>query len=54
MELCALHVLAQADQKIGFDRIIILNHIDAYFQSVRESDDSIIVFNHASDFFVNI
>ena len=23
MELCALHVLAQADQKIGFDRIII-------------------------------
>ena len=34
MELCALNVLAQVDKKIGFDRVIGLNHIDAYFQAV--------------------
>ena len=33
MELCALNVLAQLDKKIGFDKIVGLNHIDAYFQS---------------------
>lgn len=33
MQLCALNVLAQVDKKIGFENIIGLNHIDAYFQS---------------------
>jgi len=54
MELCALNVLSQIDKKIGFDNIIGLNHIDAYFQSGKDWDDSPIVVNGASDLFVNI
>lgn len=54
MELCALNVLAQVDKKIGFDRIVGLNHIDAYFQSGEDWDDSPIVVNGASDLFVKV
>ena len=54
MELCALNVLAQVDKKIGFDKIIGLNHIDAYFQSGKDWDDSPIVVNGASDLFVKV
>ncbi len=54
MELCALNVLAQVDKKIGFDNIIGLNHIDAYFQSGTNWDDSPIVVNGASDLFVKV
>jgi len=39
MELCALNVLAQVEKRIGFDKIIGLNHIDAYFQSGMDWDD---------------
>ena len=54
MELCALNVLAQIDQKVGFDHVIGLNHIDAYFQSANDWDDSPKVVNGASDLFVNV
>ncbi len=54
MQLCALNVLAQVDRKIGFDNIIGLNHIDAYFQSGEDWDDSPKVVNGASDLFVNV
>lgn len=54
MELCALNVLAQVDKKIGFDKIIGLNHIDVYFQSGEDWDDSPIVVNGASDLFVKV
>ena len=54
MELCALNVLAQVENKIGFDKVIGLNHIDAYFQSGTDWDDSPIVVNGASDLFVKI
>lgn len=54
MELCALNVLAQVNEKIGFDNIVGLNHIDAYFQSGTDWDDSPIVVNGASDLFVKI
>lgn len=54
MELCALNVLAQVDKKIGFDKIVGLNHIDAYFQSGMDWDDSPIVVNGASDLFVKV
>lgn len=54
MELCALNVLAQVDKKIGFENIIGLNHMDAYFQSGAGWDDSPIVVNGASDLFVNV
>lgn len=54
MELCALNVLAQVEIKIGFDKIIGLNHFDAYFQSGENWDDSPIVVNGASDLFVKV
>lgn len=54
MELCALNVLAQVDAKIGFERIIGLNHLDAYFQSGEDWDDSPKVVNGASDLFVKV
>ncbi|TCI90626.1 RidA family protein [Tenacibaculum sp. M341] len=54
MELCALNVLAQIDQKVGFDHTIGLNHIDAYFQSGNNWDESPNVVNGASDLFVRV
>lgn len=54
MELCALNVLAQVNAKIGFDDIVGLNHIDAYFQSGEYWDGSPIVVNGASDLFVKV
>ena len=54
MELCALNVLAQVDKEIGFDKIIGLNHMDAYFQSAPDWDNSPIVVNGASDLFVKV
>ena len=54
MELCALNVLAQVDKTVGFDRVDGLNHIDAYFQSGGDWDDSPIVVDGASNLFVNV
>lgn len=54
MELCALNVLAQMDKKVGFDKIIGLNHIDAYFQAGDDWDESPKVVNGASDLFVKV
>ncbi|MEX2379638.1 MAG: RidA family protein [Vicingaceae bacterium] len=54
MELCALNVLAQVDAKIGFERLIGLNHLDAYFQSGNDWDESPKVVNGASDLFVKV
>lgn len=54
MELCALNVLAQVNEKIGFDKIAGLNHIDAYFQSGQDWDESPLVVNGASDLFLKV
>ena len=54
MELCALNVLAQIDVKVGFDNIVGLNHIDAYYQSAENWDDAPNVVNGASDLFTKI
>ncbi|UZR96344.1 RidA family protein [Chondrinema litorale] len=54
MELCALNVLAQINKKVGFEKVIGVNHIDAYFQSGENWDDSPKVVNGASDLFVKI
>ena len=54
MKLCALNVLAQVNSKVGFENILGLNHIDAYFQSGKSWDESPEVVNGASDFFINI
>jgi len=53
-ELCALNILAQVEKKIGFDKIAGLNHIDAYFQSAEDWDDSPKAVNGASDLFVKV
>jgi len=54
MQLCALNVLAQVNKKIGFDKVVGLNHIDAYFQSGKDWDESPKVVNGASDLFVKV
>lgn len=54
MKLCALNVLALVEKHIGFERIIGMNHIDAYFQSSSDWDDSPKIVDGASDIFVKI
>lgn len=54
MQLSALNVLSQLEHKVGFDRLLGLNHIDAYFQAAHDWDESPIVANGASDLFVNV
>lgn len=54
MEMCALNVLAQIEAKVGFENVIGLNHIDAYFLASNEWDDSPKIVNGASDIFVNV
>jgi len=54
MEMCALNVIAQIEAKVGFDNVLGLNHIDAYFQTEEDWDDSPVIVNGASDLFVNI
>lgn len=54
MQLCALNVLAQVENKIGFENIVGLNHIDAYYQSAKDWDDAPQVVDGASDLFVHI
>jgi len=54
MELCALNVLSQIQAKVGFKNVIGLNHIDAYYQSSGNWNDSLLVVNGASNLFVNI
>ncbi|OJJ14502.1 hypothetical protein BKI52_42755 [marine bacterium AO1-C] len=54
MQLCTLNVLAQIHKKVGFDNILGLNHLDAYFQAAPDWDDSPQVVNGASDLFVKI
>ncbi|WP_244895698.1 RidA family protein [Nonlabens tegetincola] len=54
MELCALNVLAQIKEKIGFDNLLGINHIDAYYQAAPDWDESPQVVNGASDLFLKI
>ena len=54
MQLCALNTIAQIQAKIGFEKVLGLNHIDAYFQAVEGWDDSPQVVNGASDLFVTV
>ncbi len=54
MQLCALNVIAQVHEKIGFDAILGLNHIEAFYQSDDDWDDAPVVVNGASDLFLNV
>lgn len=53
MQICALNTIAQINAKVGMDKVLGLNHIDAYFQAGGDWDDSPKVVNGASDLFVN-
>ncbi|WKN41082.1 RidA family protein [Tunicatimonas pelagia] len=54
MKLCAMNVLAQIDRKVGFDYLIGLNHVDAYYQAGDNWDDSPRVVDGASDLFIDV
>lgn len=54
MQMCALNVLSQIHNKIGFDKIEGLNHIDAVYQAVDSFDEAPKVVNGASDLFVHV
>lgn len=54
MQLCALNVLAQVNQKIGFENIVGLNHFDAYYQAGESWNDAPTVVNGASDLFLKV
>jgi len=54
MQLSALNVIAQVEKKLGFDKVLGLNHIDAYYQAGTNWDDGPVVVNGASDLFVNV
>lgn len=53
-KLCALNVIAQIHGKIGFDSVIGLNHMDAYYVANNNWDDAPIAVNGASDLFNQI
>ncbi|MBO3699946.1 RidA family protein [Roseivirga sp. E12] len=54
MQMCATNVVAQINRKLGFENILGLNHIDAYYRGAADWDDSPKVVNGASDLFVNV
>jgi hypothetical protein len=54
MQLCALNVLAHIENSIGWDNVVGLNHVDAYFQAADSWDDSPKIVDGASDLFVNV
>jgi enamine deaminase RidA (YjgF/YER057c/UK114 family) len=53
-QLCALNVLAQIEAKVGMDRIMGLNHIDAYYRAAPGWDEAPKAVNGASDLFVAV
>jgi len=54
MQLCALNVLAHINKSIGFENLVGINHLDAYFQSANGWDESPKIVDGASDLFVNV
>ena len=54
MQLCALNVLAHIQKSIGFENVVGMNHLDAYFQAANDWDESPKIVDGASDLFVNV
>ncbi len=54
MQLCALNVLAHIDRNPGIDKIIGLNHFDAYYQSAGDWNNAPKVVDGASDLFLTV
>ena len=53
-ENVGLGELAQVHKKIGFDRLVGLNHFDAYYQSGDNWNDAPKVVDGASDLFLKV
>ncbi|MES2555425.1 MAG: RidA family protein [Bacteroidota bacterium] len=54
MQLCALNVLAHIEQSIGTERLVGINHMDAYYQATGDWDEAPRMVDGASDLFVNV
>ncbi|MBV6641258.1 MAG: RidA family protein [Cyclobacteriaceae bacterium] len=54
MQLCALNVIAQINYKIGFENILGLNHMDAYYVADKSWDNAPKIVNGASDLFIHV
>jgi len=54
MQQAALNVLSQINDKIGFDNIEGLNHMDAYYQSGEHWNEAPRVVDGASDLFLHV
>ena len=54
MKLSALNVIAQINEKVAFETVIGLNHLDAYYQSSETWDEGPNIVNGASDFFLEV
>ncbi|OUR99318.1 hypothetical protein A9Q86_12135 [Flavobacteriales bacterium 33_180_T64] len=54
MQQAALNVISQINDKVGFDNIEGLNHMDAYYQSGENWNEAPRVVDGASDLFLHI
>jgi enamine deaminase RidA (YjgF/YER057c/UK114 family) len=54
LKLSALNVISQINDKVGFEKVLGLNHIDIYYQSASSWDDAPKVADGASDLFVDV
>lgn len=54
MQLCALNVLAQIKKHLGFHKLLGINHLDIYYQSITGWDDGPRIADGASDLMVDI
>ncbi|MDO5971434.1 RidA family protein [Flavivirga aquimarina] len=54
MQMCALNVIAQINEKVGLENIVGLNHLDAYYQSYADWNEAPEVVNGASDLFLDL
>jgi enamine deaminase RidA (YjgF/YER057c/UK114 family) len=53
-QLCALNVLSQINTHIGFNRLLAINHFDAYYQAFGDWEEAPKVIDGASHVFLNI
>jgi enamine deaminase RidA (YjgF/YER057c/UK114 family) len=54
LQLCALNTLSQIAAKVGFEKILGLNHLDIYYRAADAWDEAPVVANGASDLFVQV
>ncbi|MDF3820529.1 RidA family protein [Leptospira sp. 96542] len=54
MQLCALNVVSQIHHHIGFEKILGMNHMDAYFQAIPSFENGPKIVDGASNLFVDV